>query len=89
MIAAHLQTVAVSQLDVPFVAVVYAVAALGGLQIDVRHVGILAQCLPEHLALIVAHVYAVYVCACVLALHVAQHLGKEGHGQKQGQNGGQ
>ena len=59
---------AVSQLDVTLEGGVDAVAALGSLQVDVRHFGVLAHRFPEHIALIVADVDAVNVAARVLAL---------------------
>ena len=70
VVGAHLQAMAMGQVDVALVAGVYAVAALGGLQVDVGHLGVVANGLPEHLALIVAHVNAMNVLTGVFALQV-------------------
>ena len=70
VVGAYLQTVAVGEVDVALEVGVDAVAALGGLQIDVGHLGVLADGLPEHLALVVREVDAVDVGAGVLALQI-------------------
>ena len=73
MVGTHLQTIAVSQIDILLVFIINAVAAFRGLEIDVSHLRI-AHRLPEHIALIVAQVDAVDVAAGVLTLHM--RLGK-------------
>ena len=67
MVGAYLQSVTMGQINVTFILRVYAVATFGSLQIDVRHLGFLANGFPEHLALIVAHVDAVNMVAGILA----------------------
>ena len=66
MIGANLQSIAVSQFDIPFIAFVNTVAALCSLQIDIRHLRVLAYRFPEHLSLIVRQVNAVNVATGVL-----------------------
>ena len=39
-------------------------------QIDIRHLGVIAHRFPEHIALIVAEVYAMHMTAGILALHL-------------------
>ena len=68
VVGAHFQSVAMSQIDVALELRVDAVAAFGGLQIHVGHLGILADGLPEHVALISAQVDAVHVTAGILTL---------------------
>ena len=68
MIRPHLETIAMSQVDIGFVAVVNAVASFGCLQVDISHTGIVANRLPEHFALIVAQVDAVYMGTRILTL---------------------
>ena len=64
----HLQAVLLRQRDVLGVALVDVGAALGSLEVDVGHLAIVADGLPEHFALVVAHVQAVDVVASVLTL---------------------
>jgi hypothetical protein len=47
-----------------------AITALGGLQIDIGHVGIVANGLPEHISLIVAKVDTMDMRTRVLTLHI-------------------
>ena len=61
MIAAHLQTVNVGHHDITLKGSIDAVTTLGSLQIDVARLGIVGQRIPEHVALIVTHIYAVNV----------------------------
>ena len=75
VVGAHLQTIAVGQVDVAFKIGVDAVATLGSLQVDVGHLRILANRLPEHLALIVRQVDAVDVRTGVLALQIGVVVG--------------
>ena len=70
MIAADFQSITVSQVDITFEIGVYTVTTLRGLQVDVFHLRILANGLPEYLSLIVAQVYAVNMFASVFALQV-------------------
>ena len=60
----------VSHLDVSLEGGINAVATLGSLQIDVRHIGALAHGFPKHVALIVADVDAVNMVARILTLEV-------------------
>ena len=70
MIAAHLQALLVSHPNVTLKSSVNAVATLGSLQIDISHVGIVADGFPEDIALIVAEVNAVNMRAGILALYI-------------------
>ena len=70
MVRADLQPVSVSHLNVTLEGGVNAVTALGSFQIDIGHIGIVAYRLPEHVALIMTHIYAVYMRARVLALDI-------------------
>ena len=70
MIGAHLQTVTVCQFDVTFIASIDPVATLCRLQIDVGHLGILANGLPENLTLIVRQVDTMHVVTSILALQI-------------------
>ena len=70
MVTAHLQTVTVRQLNVALKIGVYAVAALRGFQVNVSHLSILADRLPEHLSLIVAEVDTMNVLTGVLTLDI-------------------
>ena len=69
MIAAHLQSIAVSQFYVALEGGIDTITTLGSLQIDIRHIGHLADSLPKHVTLIVAQVNAMNVGTRVFALH--------------------
>ena len=62
------------QFDVTLVFPVDMVAALGGFQIDVGHLGVLAQRFPKHVSLIVAQVNAMHMGARVFTLNVVLRL---------------
>ena len=81
MVAAHLETLLMGHPDVALKGGINAVATLSSLQIDISHVGIVAQCLPEHLALIVAEVDAMNMGTGVFALHIVV-LRREREGQE-------
>ena len=66
MIRSHFQAVAMGQFDITLIALVNTVATLRGLQIDIRHLCVLAYRLPEHLTLIVRQIDAVHMAASVL-----------------------
>ena len=70
MIASHLQTIAMSQLNISFKETVNAVSTLSCLQINIRSLCVLTYCLPEYLTLIVGKVYAVNMAACILTLQI-------------------
>ena len=56
MITSHLQSVTVGQFDVTLITLVDTVTTLRSLQIDIRHLGVLANGLPEHLTLIMRQI---------------------------------
>ena len=60
---------AVGHEDILLIALVDTVASLRRLYVDVCHTCVLAYCLPEDIALIVAYVYAVDMAACILTLY--------------------
>lgn len=82
VIRAHLEAVLMSQFYVALVLAVYVVAPLGGLEIHVSHLGVLANSLPEHIALIVAHIYTVDMRTGILALY----LGTRSQAREQGED---
>ena len=69
MIRPYLQPMGMGQVNVVLVGVVLGFFALGGLEIDVSHVAVVAKCLPPDIALVVAHVKAVDVVASVFTLY--------------------
>jgi len=69
MVGAHLPPILMCQFDVAFKFLVDAVASFRGLQLDIGHVGVVADDFPKHITLIMADVNAVDVGASVLALH--------------------
>ena len=69
MIGTDHESVLVRHQDVLLEFIVDAVASLGCFQVDECHFGILADSLPEDIALIVAQVDAVNVLTRVFALH--------------------
>ena len=75
VVRAHFESVSVCQVYVLLVFAVYIGAAFCGFEIDVCHLGVVAHCFPEHIALVVAEVDAVYVLACVLALYLGMDVG--------------
>ena len=54
MIRTYFQSVLMRQLYILFVLIVYAVASFSSFKVHIRHLGIVAYCLPKHFALIVA-----------------------------------
>ena len=70
VIGAHLESISVGEVDVVLVFAVHVGASLGGLEIHVCHLGVVTDGFPEHIALIVAEVDAVYVLTGVLALYL-------------------
>lgn len=68
VIRTDLQTMLMGQLDIALVFAVNIVTTLGSLKIDISHPGIIPDSLPEHISLIMAHVYAMDMCATVLTL---------------------
>ena len=60
-----------SQVDVSGIGGINVGAALCGLEINVGHLAVVAHMLPEHLSLVVAQVYAVYVPTSVFTLQVS------------------
>ena len=82
VIRAHLEAVLMSQFYVALVLAVYVVAPLGGLEIHVSHLGVLANSLAEHIALIVAHIYTVDMRTGILALY----LGTRSQAREQGED---
>ena len=81
MVGTHFQTMTVSLLDVAKVCLVLCLLAFCGLEIYVGHVAVVAQCLPPHVALVMAHVQAVDVVACVFTLNPIR-LGTNSHGRE-------
>ena len=69
VVGAHFQTIAVGQVYVALVGVVLQLLSFRGLEVYIVHVAVVAKGLPEHVALIVAHVQTVYVVAGVFALY--------------------
>lgn len=69
MIGTNLKPVFMGKLDVAFIFIVNTVATLSGFKIDVSHLGIIANSLPEHLALIVTQVNTMHMRARVFTLH--------------------
>ena len=58
--------------QVILISLVYSVATLCCFYVYICHASVVANSLPENFSLIVAYVYAMYVCACVLTfLHHA------------------
>ena len=70
MVTAHLQPVAMGKVDVTLKHLVNTVTALCRLQVDVGHLGIIPHGLPEHVALVMAHVDAMHMGASVLTLDI-------------------
>ena len=66
VIRSHLQPVTMRQFDVTLITLVDTVATLRSLQIDIGHLGVLANGLPEHLPLVVRQVDAVHMTTGVL-----------------------
>ena len=62
------------QLDVTFITVVNTVTALSSLQIDIRHLRILTNMLPEHLTLIMAQVDAMNMTTGILTLQFGRYV---------------
>ena len=85
MVGAHLQPILMCQLDVVLKLLVDAVATFRGFQVNIGHVGVVADDFPKHIALIMADVNAVDVGASVLALHnvLADNRGECKEGEKQ------
>ena len=74
MVRTYLKTVLMGKVDVLFIFIVYTVAALGCLQINVGHLGF-SNRLPEHIALVMAQINTVNVTACIFAFDSVR-LGK-------------
>lgn len=70
VVGSDLQTILVGKLYVLRILVVDIVAAFGGLQINVSHLGVLTNGLPKHFALIVTQVNSVNVRARIFTFHV-------------------
>ena len=81
MVRANLQSVTVRRLYVLLEAAVYSVAAFRGFDVHECHLGVVADCLPEHVSLIVTEVYAMDVRASVLTFH-QRVLRKKRRGQQ-------
>lgn len=69
MVGAYFQSVFPCSKDVVLVAFVYSVSPFGSLYVYVCVTSVVTDCFPEHLALIVADVYSVYMCASILTLN--------------------
>lgn len=75
MIATHLQSVLLGKLYILNISRVLIVASLRTLYIDIRHLRVIADGFPEHIALIVTDVYAVNMQASVFAdLLLCMHI---------------
>ena len=59
-----------SQINILLIFAIYIGSTFGSLQIDIRHLGVIAHRFPKHIALIVAEVYAMHMTAGILALHL-------------------
>ena len=70
MIGTNFQTVAVGKPYVLLVFLVDSVASLRSFYIDIGHLGVVADMLPEHLALIVTNVDTMDMCTCVFTKHI-------------------
>ncbi len=81
MVGADLEPVTMGKIDVALIAWIDVVAALGSLQIDIGHVRVLADGLPENIALIVAEIDAVNMAAGVFAGQIRILLGMGLKGQ--------
>ena len=59
---------AVSQVYVSLISGILCFFSFGRLKINVRHVAVVTKRFPPNVFLVVAHIEAMYVVACVLAL---------------------
>ena len=71
MVASHLQSVAMSQFNILCVFIIDSVTTLSSLQIDVLHFRVIADCLPEHLSLVMTEVDAMNMRTGILAQNIA------------------
>lgn len=80
MIGSYFEAMTTSHEDVVLEAVIFSVASLGSLDIDVGHIGIFAHRLPEDVALIVGDIYAMHMLAGIFTLHSlgVRYYGKKG-----------
>ena len=69
VVGPYLHSIPMRQVDILLVSAVYIGSSFSCLQIDVSHLGIIANRLPEHLALIVTQVNTMHMRARVFTLH--------------------
>lgn len=70
VVGTHLESVSMSQVYVLFIFAIHVGTTFRGFQIDVCHLGVVAHGFPEHVALVVTEVDAMYVLASILALYL-------------------
>ena len=70
MVASHLQSVAMSQFDILCVFIINSVTTFSCLQIDVLHLRVITDRLPEHLSLVMTEVDAMNMRTGIFAQNI-------------------
>ena len=70
VVGSHLHAVSVGEVDILLISAVNIVSTFSCLQINIRHLAVVADGFPEHFSLIMAHVNAMNVATGIFALHL-------------------
>ena len=70
VVGPHLHAVSVGEVDILLVSAIHIGSTLSCLQINIRHLAVVADGFPEHFSLIMAHVDAMHMATGIFALHL-------------------